>query len=251
MSDRRSAPLASDRRSTPLAVLGLAVAILASAAAAGLAGWIILETLRGTTKIPWVLARASGISSYVLLLALVATGLVLSHPWSRRLRTPSAATRLGLHVSLATFTLAFTALHVVVLATDPWAQVGWRGVILPMASTYRPVPVTLGVIALWAGLFTGLTARLAGSIAARIWWPVHKVAAVLLILVWGHSVLAGTDTPALRWYYVASGIAILGLAVTRYGARTPADRVAELARSIETTSADRTARAPRPTGVQR
>jgi hypothetical protein len=120
-----------------------------------------------------------------------------------------------------------------------------------MASEYRPVPVTLGVIALWAGLITGVTARLAGSIAARVWWPVHKVAAGLLVLVWGHSVLAGTDTPALRWYYVASGVAILGLIITRYGARTPADRVAELARSIETTSADRRNHVPRPTGVTR
>jgi len=39
--------------------------------------------------------------------------------------------------------------------------------------------------------------------------------------------------------------------ITRYGARTPADRVAELARSIETTSADRRNHAPRPTGVKR
>ena len=240
----------SDRRLF-LAALGLALAIVASTAAAGLASWLILETLRGTTKVTWVLGRAGGITSYVLLLTLVATGLVLSHPWSRRLRPPSPATRLGLHVALATFTLAFTVLHVVVLATDEWAQVGWRGALLPMASTYRPVPVTLGVIALWAGLFTGLTARLAGSVAARIWWPVHKVAAGLLVLTWGHSILAGTDSPALKWYYVASGAAILGLAVTRYGARTPADRVAELSRSIETTSTEHAARAPRPTGVQR
>lgn len=247
MADGRPA----DRRPAHLAVLGLVLAILASAASAALVGWIVLETLQGTSKVSWVLGRASGVSSYVLLVVLVATGLVLAHPWARRLRTPSAATRLGLHVALATFTLAFTVLHVVVLATDPWAQVGWRGALLPMASEYRPVPVTLGVIALWAGLFTGLTARLAGSVAARIWWPVHKVAAGLLVLTWGHSVLAGTDTPALRWYYVASGIAVLGLAVTRYGARTPADRVAELARSIDLDAAAHPDRSPRPLGAQR
>ena len=69
----------SDRRLF-LAALGLALAIVASTAAAGLASWLILETLRGTTKVTWVLGRASGITSYVLLLTLVATGLVLSHP---------------------------------------------------------------------------------------------------------------------------------------------------------------------------
>ena len=218
----------------PIARTGLAVAVLASSAATGLAGGVVLDTLRGTSKLTWLLGRASGLTSYVLLLALVTSGLVLSHPWSRRMRRPTPAVRLGLHITLATFTLAFTALHVGVLATDPWAQVGWRGALLPLASHYRPVPVTLGVLALWAGVITGLTARLAGSVAARVWWPVHKVAAGVLALVWAHSVLAGTDAPALLWFYLLTGAAVLGLGVSRYSARTPADRVAELHRSIGT-----------------
>lgn len=223
---------------SPIARIGLAVAVLASAAATGLAGGVALDTLRGTSKLTWLLGRASGLTSYVLLLALVTTGLVLSHPWSRRMRRPTPAARLGLHITLATFTLTFTVLHVVVLATDPWAHVGWRGVLLPLASSYRPVPVTLGVLALWAGLIAGLTARLAGSVAARVWWPVHKVAAGVLLLVWAHSVLAGTDAPILRWFYLLTGAAVLGLAVSRYSARTPADRVAELHRSIGTIPAE-------------
>lgn len=135
---------------------------------------------------------------------------------------------LRLHAGLATFTLVFTVLHVVVLATDPWAQVGWRGAVLPMASTYRPVAVTLGVLALWAGLLTGLTARFAGRIAPRAWWPIHKVAAAVLVLIWGHSVLAGSDLAALRGFYLATGCGVLGLALTRYAARTPVDRLSEL-----------------------
>lgn len=176
----------------------------------------------------WVLARASGVTSYVLLLALVLTGLVLAHPWAVRLRRPRAATRLAVHVAVATFTLAFTVLHVVVIATDEWAQVGWRGAILPMASEYRPVPVTLGVLALWAGLVTGLTARLAGRFAARIWLPVHRGALVVFVLVWAHSVLAGTDTPALLTGYLVSGALVLAVALSRYAARTPTDRLGDL-----------------------
>jgi len=227
----------SEPRSAVGALVAAVVAVLAGVAAVGFAAWTAVAAFRGSSPVPWVFARASGVTSYLLLVALVVTGLVLSHPWSRGLRRPSARTRLGLHVSLATFTLVFTVLHVVVLATDPWAQVGWRGVVLPMASTYRPVPVTLGVVAVWAGLVTGLTARLAGSVAARVWWPIHKVAAAALALVWGHSVLAGTDVVGLRGFYLATGLAVVALAVTRYAARTPADRVAELSRSLDAPSA--------------
>lgn len=237
----------SESRPAPAAVLGAVLAVIAGAAAVGFAGWAVVAAFGGSSPVPWVFARASGVTSYILLVALVATGLVLSHPWSRGIRRPSARTRLAMHVSLATFTLVFTALHVVVLATDPWAQVGWRGAVLPMASTYRPVPVTLGVTALWASLVTGVTARLAGSIAARVWWPVHKVAAAALVAVWGHSVLAGTDVVGLRGFYLTTGFAVVGLAVTRYAARTPADRVGELSRMLDASSA---VPAPRATSAR-
>ena len=212
--------------------LGVAILVTATAVSVGAAGVLVLEALGGTMA-HWVLGRAAGLTSYVLLLTLVGSGLVLAHPWARHLQRPTPRTRLALHVALATFTLVFTALHVVVLATDPWAGVGWPGALLPMASTYRPVPVTLGVLALWAGLVTGLTARLAGSIAARVWWPVHKVASGVLALVWAHSVLAGSDVAALRGFYVATGCGLIGLAITRYAARTPADRVHELTRGLD------------------
>ena len=89
-------------------------------------------------------------------------GLVLSHPWRTRWRTPSTPARIRVHVSLAVFTLAFLVLHIVVLATDSYAKVGWWGALLPMASGYRPVAVTLGVIAAYGGLLAGLTAAFAG-----------------------------------------------------------------------------------------
>ena len=226
-------------RHRPLvARVGLVVLALAAVCSV-VAVAVLVRNVRGGDKAAWVLGRASGVTSYVLLVALVCTGLVLSHPWARHLRAPSPAARLRLHAGLATFTLLFTVLHVVVLATDPWAQVGWRGAVLPMASTYRPVAVTLGVIALWAGLLTGLTARLAGRLALRAWWPIHKVAASVLVLIWGHSVLGGSDLPALRGFYLASGCAVLGLAVTRYASRTPGDRLAELTDDLRSTSSRR------------
>ena len=171
-----------------LGMLGLSVVSLLVTA------WLVVHAVaavQSSDTAPWTLGRASGLTAYALLVLLVSTGLVLAHPAARRLARPRPLTRLRVHVSLAVFTLAFTLLHVVVLATDPWAGVGWRGALLPMASAYRPVGVTLGVIAVWAGLVTGVTAALAGRVFAGVWWPVHKVAAAVLALVWVHGVVAG------------------------------------------------------------
>lgn len=214
-------------RRTPSA-LALAVVVAASA---GLSAWLVGRAFLGVSgnkQAPWILGRAAGVTTYLLLVALVAMGLVLSHPWRTRVAWPSAATRIRIHVSLAVFTLTFLVLHVVVLATDSYAGVGWRGALVPMGASYRPIPVTLGLIAAYAGLLAGLTAALAGRTAIRIWWPIHKVAALTLAAVWVHGVLAGSDTRLLLPVYIGTGGAIVLLALSRYAARTPADRVEEL-----------------------
>jgi hypothetical protein len=188
----------------------------------------------GDRNAPWILGRAAGLSSYVLLVLLVAMGLVLSHPGRVRIRRPSAATRIRVHVSLAAFTLMLIVLHVVVLATDSYAGVGWRGSFVPLASSYRPVPVTLGVLGLYAGLLAGVTATLSGRrFVARVWWPIHKVAAVSFLLVWAHGLYAGIDSQPLLWLYLSTGFALICLAVWRYVARTPADLVEDLATAPE------------------
>jgi hypothetical protein len=206
--------------------------VLGTTASAGVTGWLVGSTARsvaGDRNAPWIVGRAAGLSSYLVLVALVATGLVLSHPGRARLRRPRSATRIRLHVSLAVFTLALTTLHVVVLATDSFAHVGWGGTLIPMGSAYRPVPVTLGVIGAYAGLLAGVTAALSGRrLVARAWWPIHKIASVSLLLVWAHGVTAGIDTPSLLALYLATGGAVLALAMWRYVARTPAELVDEL-----------------------
>lgn len=210
--------------------LGLIVLVTVSAA---VSAWLVgrsIVAVHGNKQAPWILGRAAGVTAYVLLVALVLLGLVLSHPWRTRFTRPSTATRIRLHVSLAVFTLAFLVLHIVVLATDSYAGVGFRGALLPMAATYRPMPVTLGVIGAYAGLLAGVTASLAGRVTARVWWPIHKVAAVSLVLVWVHGVLSGSDTHLILGLYVVTGVLVVAVALSRYISRTPADRVAELTR---------------------
>ncbi len=186
------------------------------------------DTVRHSSMPAWTLARASGFASYLLMLVLVLMGLVLSHPKLSRVRRPRRLTQLRIHVALAVFTLAFTAIHIVVLATDPWSHVGWRGAFIPQASEYRPVAVTMGVVAMWATVITVVTAALAGRVFGRIWWAVHKVAAAIFVMVWLHGMYAGSDTPTTMSFYLVTGAMVLALAVTRYSAKTPADVQAEI-----------------------
>jgi len=212
--------------------LARAVTVLVTMTAGGwVTAWLLgraAQSVSGNHNAPWIIGRASGITAYLLLVGVVAMGLVLAHPWRSRMRGPSSVTRIRVHAVLASFTLAFTVLHIVVLATDRYAGVGWAGALLQMGASYRPVPVTLGVVGLYSGLVSGATAALAGHLAAGVWWPLHKVSAAALVLVWLHGVLAGSDAVALLVLYLVSGVAVLALAVSRYVVATPRDRLEPL-----------------------
>ena len=235
------------------AFLGVGLVLVVTGSAA-LTSWCVavgIGSVVGDRMAPWIIGRAAGLTSYLLLVALTVLGLVLSHPRRAQWRRPSVATRIRAHVSLAVFTLVFTVLHVVVLATDRYAGVGWWGAFVPLGSSYRPWPVTLGVVAVWAGLAAGLTAALAGRISRRAWWPIHKVAIVSLLLVWMHGVLAGADTAPLLAMYVVTGGLVLLLAYGRYSARPARAAVEELAsvRASEVPAAHLAGSAP--AGVRR
>lgn len=202
----------------------LAAAGVACLSGAGVLVGLAVGRVRGDRMAPWILGRATGVCAYLLLFALVLLGLVLAHP-SRARSGGSTPTRIRSHIALALFTLAFTTFHVVVLATDRWAGVGWWGAVLPMHASYRPLAVTLGLLGLWTGLLVGATAAAAGRLPRRVWWPLHKVAAASFAMVWLHGVLAGSDTPALLGLYVGTGVAVVGTAVWRHTS-VPATRTA-------------------------
>jgi hypothetical protein len=157
---------------------------------------------------PWVAARALGVTAYLLLAAEVALGLVLSHPRnsaSWRLTAPA----FPWHEMLSVFTGAFIALHVALLAVDPYADVGLIGTFVPGFSKYRPPAVAIGSIAMYALVFTAITAKWTRLLPTGWWLKVHRFAAGAFLLTWVHAVLAGTDSGALTPLYLATGLPIL------------------------------------------
>jgi DMSO/TMAO reductase YedYZ heme-binding membrane subunit len=173
------------------------------------------ETARLADVQLWLVARATGITAYVLLAVQVGAGLLMSHPTN--LSTWKVSKRVfPWHEHLAVFALTFLVLHVVLLSIDRYADVGVMGALVPGFSGYRPPAVAVGTIALYSLLITAASARWTKLLPKGAWLKIHRLSAVAFALAWAHAMLAGTDGAALQPLYVATGLPIIALVAHRW-----------------------------------
>lgn len=187
----------------------VAIGAIAALVALGVTDQVLPAADARTAELrPWIAARAMGVTAYLLLALEVGLGLLLSHPRNTaEWRTTKQV--FPWHEMVSVFTGAFLALHIVLLAIDPYAKVGIIGALVPGFSEFSPVAVGLGSVALYALLFTAITAKWTRLLPSGWWLKVHRFAAVVFLLTWVHAVLAGTDGGALLPLYLATGGAIL------------------------------------------
>ena len=201
------------RLSTATLVAVAAAAVLLVLAVTNLV--LPADTARLTDTRPWIAARATGVTAYLLLAAQGVAGLVMSHPTN--VSTWKQSKRLfPWHEHLAVFAISFLAIHVVAISIDRYANVGVLGAIVPGLSTYRPPAVAVGTIALYSLLVTSITARWTRLLPRGAWLKIHRLSAVAFALAWAHAVLAGTDGAALMPLYLATGLPIVALAAHRW-----------------------------------
>jgi predicted ferric reductase len=209
--------------------VGIATLIVIGAVAALVALGVTDQILPATdprliSVRPWVAARALGVTAYLLLALEVVAGLLISHPRNAAWRKTKQV--FPWHEMLMVFTGAFLVLHIVLLAIDPYAGVGVVGAFVPGFSQYRPVPVAIGSVALYALIFTAVTAKWTRLLPSGWWLKAHRFSVVVFLMTWVHAVLAGTDGGALAPMYLATGLPILGGVVHRWWTARPAKRSA-------------------------
>jgi DMSO/TMAO reductase YedYZ heme-binding membrane subunit len=177
----------------------------------------------------WLLARASGLTAYVLLTLSVLAGLVLkSRPLGRALKTASVT---DVHRFLALLGLGMIALHGVALVLDRTVHMPLGALVVPFLSPYRPTAVAFGVLT--AELMALITASfsLRKRIGTRNWRRLHWATYLVFLMGTVHGLTAGTDSArpwAFALYLGAVGSVVFATAwrtlnrPTRSRATTPA-----------------------------
>lgn len=163
----------------------------------------------------WDTARAAGIVSWALLAASAVWGLALS---TRVLAGwPRSAWLLDLHRFLGGAAIVFLAVHVATIMLDTYVHFGPVEVLVPLAASWRTVPVAWGIAAMYLLVAVELTSLLRGRLPKRVWDAVHYLAFPLFLLASAHALTAGTDrsAPLLRAAVLGTLAVVVALCALR------------------------------------
>jgi methionine sulfoxide reductase heme-binding subunit len=157
----------------------------------------------------WILARASGLTAYVLLTASMLAGLVLkSRPFGAKVR---AAAVTDAHRFLTLLALGAIGLHGVALMLDSTVRMPLSALLVPGLSSYRPVATALGVLAAELAVLVIVSFPLRKRIGARLWRRLHWATYGVFAAATVHGLAAGTDTarPWVFGLYLAAVAAVV------------------------------------------
>ncbi len=139
----------------------------------------------------WYTARAGGIVAWALLGASVIWGLWLSG----RVRPLGArpAWILDLHRFLGGLATVFVGVHVASILLDSYTSFGLTDVLVPFASSWHPLAVAWGIVAMYVLLAVELTSLARNRLPQRLWRVIHVASLPLFVFATIHYVAAGTD----------------------------------------------------------
>lgn len=164
---------------------------------------------------PWILTRAAGISAYVLLSLAVMSGLYLQICKQRRV---SPGFVVYFHQPLANWGLYLALFHALILLYDQYVPFRWYEILVPFVSSYQPLWVGIGVVALYGLFLFIMTSEGRAVLGLKVWKRIHVFAPVAYVCATVHGIYLGTDG-GKEWMfalYFVSALLVMSLLLFRF-----------------------------------
>jgi predicted ferric reductase len=159
-------------------------------------------------QVLWFASRGTGIVSLLLSTAVVCLGFLVTIRWSGP-GWPRFLTA-ELHRRVALVSVVFVTVHVATAVLDPFTSLGVIAAFVPLASSYRPVAVALGVISVDLVLAVIVTSLLRERLGHRLWRAVHWLAYGAWPMAIAHSLTAGSDAFS-PWMLGLTGLCVVAV----------------------------------------
>ena len=140
----------------------------------------------------WYLNRGTGFVLLALFTLSVVLGILATHSRAGG-RVPGFVTQ-ALHRNVALLAVSMLAAHVATAVLDTYVDIRWWQALVPyVGSTYLPIWLGLGTLALDLLLAVTVTSLLRARMKHRSWRAVHLLAYAGWALSVGHAIGIGTD----------------------------------------------------------
>ncbi len=163
----------------------------------------------------WLGIRASGITTWGLLTAVVLWGILLKTQILGRVASPMRL--LDLHRWLGAVAIGFLLVHMGLLLIDPAVHFTALQILIPGVAPWKTLAVALGTIAFWLLIpvtFLGRLRAKMGLVGNRWFKRSHLIAYAAWPFATAHYVLAGTDALAewsLAMLFAGAALIVLAL----------------------------------------
>jgi hypothetical protein len=164
-------------------------------------------------KAYWYLTRASGLITFLLLTVTLVIGILGPLRWSSR-RWPRFATQ-SVHGNAALLAMVLLVIHIATTVADGYAPVHLRDTVVPFASSYRPIWMGFGALAVDILIAVAVTSIFRHRIGPRVWKAVHWAAYACWPFALLHFLGTGTDAKVpiifgLSWTCAAAVVIAVG-----------------------------------------
>lgn len=202
---------------------GLFIAV--PVAFAGLIGYAAL-TGHPLSPISWYLARATGITLYLLFWGVVMAGLLLTTRVFDRV--VSKATLFSVHAYLGRLAYAFLAAHLLSLVIDQHLPFTIEQLVVPFSGPTGEPWTGFGILATYLFIVVVASASMRRYIPYPVWRFLHILAFPMYALSLMHGIGAGSSTasPFMQAVYLLTGAGVVVLCLARLAIWRPEKRAA-------------------------
>jgi DMSO/TMAO reductase YedYZ heme-binding membrane subunit len=99
-----------------------------------------------------------------------------------------------LHRSTSISAMVFLAIHIATNVIDTYVSIHWQSIVLPLTSSYRRIPVSLGTLAFDVMITLWITSLVKEKIPFRVWRGLHWGSYLAFVGSVAHAYLSGTDS---------------------------------------------------------
>ncbi len=181
-------------------------------------------TGRSLSPLTWYLARATGITLYLLFWGVVITGLLLTTRIFDRM--VAKATLLSVHTYLARLAYALLTAHLLSLIVDQHLPFSIEHLLVPFEGPAREPWTGFGVLAMYTFIVVVASASFRRYIPYPVWRFLHVLAFPMYALSLLHGIGSGSSSSALlmQAVYLLTGAGVVVLCLVRVAIWRPGPR---------------------------